>query len=52
MIPIIDTQDLYAALGSKEKELLMVGGADHNFSNPEHLDALISGMISWMMKRK
>ena len=52
VIPIIDTHDLYAALGSKEKELLMVGGADHNFSNPEHLDVLISGMISWMKKRK
>ena len=52
MIPIIDTQDLYEALGSKEKELLMIGGADHNFVNPEYLDALIAGVIDWMNKRK
>ena len=34
------------------KELLLIGGANHLFSNPEHLDAILAGVIAWVAKQK
>jgi esterase/lipase len=45
-IPTDDDSALLNALFSRE--MFLVGGANHNFTTPEHLDILIAKVISWL----
>jgi uncharacterized protein len=47
-VPMSDSEELVGNLF--KKDLLILGGADHLFSNPQHLDALIAGVIEWLEK--
>ncbi len=51
-VPIEDTNELFSSISSKDKDVLLIGGGDHMFLKPEHQDVVISGVISWMDKRK
>ena len=48
IVPVTDSEDLIGVL--YRKDLLLIGGADHNFTNPQHLDSLIAGIIEWLEK--
>jgi hypothetical protein len=31
---------------------LLIGGGDHLFMNPEHQDAVVSGVVNWVKRHK
>ena len=47
-VPPSDSQELIAALFSKD--LFLIGGADHNITNPIHADAFIAAVVAWLGK--
>jgi dienelactone hydrolase len=49
--PVPHSQDLYAALGSREKQMHIIPGANHYFSGRsgrDHLDQAVSYVDSWL----
>lgn len=52
IVPLEDTNSLFGSIGSSDKDVLLIGGGDHNLMNPEHQDAVVSGVINWMKKHK
>jgi pimeloyl-ACP methyl ester carboxylesterase len=48
LVPPAESKDLLVALGSKRKELYLIGGADHTIEKPEHLDALIARVVAFV----
>lgn len=48
IVPLSDSEELFSALAAKD--ILVVGGADHGFKNPAHLDAVVFGIIEWLEK--
>jgi alpha-beta hydrolase superfamily lysophospholipase len=45
-VPAADAQELFTR--ALEKELLLVGGADHSFAKTEHLEAAIAAVMDWI----
>jgi alpha-beta hydrolase superfamily lysophospholipase len=48
-ISMAEAEEVIGAL--QKKDVLFIGGADHNITNPQHLDALIGGIIAWLRKK-
>ncbi len=49
LVPLTQGKDLYESLGSEQKELVVIPGADHNnimFANPEKYIAAINSFVS------
>jgi len=48
LVPLREAEDLYAHLGSEDKELVIIGGADHNnimFANLDEYFGVIQRFI-------
>lgn len=50
MVPEIHARRLHDAVGS-DKRLLVVEGADHSYSHPEHLKMLVSESVNWFVEK-
>jgi uncharacterized protein len=50
VVTTADAEELSSV--AQHKDILLIGGADHNITNPEHLDTLIAGVIEWLRKQK
>ena len=48
IVPITDSEDLFEALPARE--IALVGGADHFFRYPGHLDVLLDAVVRWVRK--
>jgi uncharacterized protein len=47
-VPASDGGDIAQQINGAD--ILLIGGAEHSFTNPAHLDALIAGVIEWLRK--
>ncbi len=48
VVPVADGRELYDAIPHEHRELDVVEGADHRFSNSAHLDHAIVRLVSWL----
>jgi alpha-beta hydrolase superfamily lysophospholipase len=48
LVPASDSQELFEALSTKD--IVLIGGADHDLRVPEHRDAVISNVLAWMKR--
>lgn len=50
-VPLEDSKELFLSLKG-EKDLCIIGGADHNFRDEEKRAAVISAVVNWLKNRK
>lgn len=48
LVPVSDSEELFERL--EQREILLVGGADHNSTVPAHQDAVAAAVVSWVKK--
>lgn len=48
VVPVGDGRELFASIGHPRRELDVVEGADHRFSDPRHLDGAVLKLVSWL----
>ena len=48
VVPVEDGHVLHAAVRHARKQLVIVEGADHRFSDPAHLDRAMTNLASWL----
>jgi pimeloyl-ACP methyl ester carboxylesterase len=48
VVPVEDGRVIHAAVPHDRKELVIVDGADHRFSEPAHLDRAMAKLASWL----
>jgi len=49
LVPVSDCEELFEQLG--QREILLVGGADHNFTVPAHQDTVAAAVTAWVKKQ-